>query len=183
MARRATGVREHELEPPDVCPPRIDTTAREDEDDDNVVDDEDDEDEGDVPPAPKEAPAAFRLAASPPPPEALAFSKDVSPAADALLGRSLLFKWPVIGWCVGQIVSRNTDARRLAKQVDGTSVKKTFNIHYEIDDEEACTVLDAADYDGDEDGSWVLLETVDTAPNSSAAAPAAPAAPTPTATA
>ena len=32
--------------------------------------------------------------------------------------------------------------------------------HYEIDDEEVKTVLRAIDYGGDEDGAWVLLETV-----------------------
>ena len=152
------GVRE--LEPPDVCPPPIDTTAREGEDDEGIIDDDDDPDEDDAPPAPKEAPAGFRLAASPPPPEALAFLKGASPA-DALVDRLLLFKWPVVGWCVGKIMSRNrrnTDARKTAKLADGSTAKKNFSIFYEIDGEEVGSVLRADEYGGDEDFSWVLLE-------------------------
>lgn len=145
------------LEPPDVCPPRIDTTAREGEDDEGIIDDEDDPDEADAPPAPKEPPAGFRLAADPPPPEALAFVKGAS-AADSLVDRSLLFKWPVVGWCVGKILSRNTDARKTAKLADGNTAKKNFNIFYEIDGEEVGSVLRADEYGGDEDFSWVLLE-------------------------
>ena len=34
-----------ELEPDDVCPPRIDMTAREGEEDEAIIDDEDDPDE------------------------------------------------------------------------------------------------------------------------------------------
>ena len=41
--------------------------------------------------------------------------------------------------------------------------KVNFIIYYEIDDEEVKTVLRAADYGGDEDGAWVLLEAVEPA--------------------
>ena len=34
----------------------------------------------------------------------------------ASVGKSILFKWPVVGWCVGQVVERNTDA---FKTIDG----------------------------------------------------------------
>ena len=40
----------------------------------------------------------------------LAFSKEAS-AADELVGRSILYNWPVVGWCVGTIKARNTDGR------------------------------------------------------------------------
>ena len=63
------------------------------------------------------------LAADQPSPEALAFVKGASPA-DSLVDRSLLFKWPVVGWCVGKILSRNTDARKTAKLADGSTAKK-----------------------------------------------------------
>ena len=97
------------------------------------------------------------LAADQPSPEALAFVKGASPA-DSLVDRSLLFKWPVVGWCVGKILSRNTDARKTAKLADGSTAKKNFNIFYEIDGEEVGSVLRADEYGGDEDFSWVLLE-------------------------
>jgi len=65
---------------------------------------------------------------------------------------------PVVGWCVGKILSRNTDARKTAKLADGNTAKKNFNIFYEIDGEEVASVLRADEYGGDEDFSWVLLE-------------------------
>ena len=36
--------------------------------------------------------------------------------------------------------------------------KVNFYIYYEIDEDEVKTVLRADEYDGDGDGSWVLLE-------------------------
>ena len=110
-----------------------------------------------MPPAPKEAPAGFRLAASPPSAETLVFSKDKASAADELVGRSILYNWPVVGWCVGMIKARNTDAR-FSKTIDGQREKANFVVYYEIDDEEVNTVLRAAEHGGEEDGSWVLLE-------------------------
>jgi hypothetical protein len=109
-----------------------------------------------VPPAPKEAPAGFRLATSPPSAEMLAFSKEAS-AADELVGRSILYNWPVVGWCVGIIKARNTDGR-FSKTIDSQREKVNFVVYYEIDDEEVNTVLRAAEHGGEEDGSWVLLE-------------------------
>ena len=32
---------------------------------------------------------------------------------DALVGKSILYNWPVVGWCVGQVVERNTDAFKI----------------------------------------------------------------------
>jgi hypothetical protein len=62
------------------------------------IKDEDEPDDDEAPPAPKEAPRGFRLAATPPSDEMLAFSKELS-AADELVGYSILYNWPVVGWC------------------------------------------------------------------------------------
>ena len=107
----------------------------------------------------------MRIVSLPPSAEALAYSKEASPA-DELVGRSILFNWPVVGWCVGKIMSRNYDARK-TKKIDGAMCKKNFNIYYDIDDEEVGTVLRANEYDGDEEGSWVLLAPIDCAAGSS----------------
>ena len=79
------------------------------------------------------------------------FSKEVS-AADELVGRSILYKWPVVGWCVGQIVARNQDARSF-KKMDGEKVMVNFHIFYEMDQLTAKTVLRLNEYNGDEDDS------------------------------
>ena len=60
-----------------------------------------------------------------------------------------------------KILSRNTDARKTARLADGSTAKKNFNIFYEIDGEEVGCVLRADEYGGDEDFSWVLLESVE----------------------
>ena len=88
-------------------------------------------------------------------------SKEAS-GADELVDRSILYNWPVVGWCVGIIKARNTDAR-FSKTIEGKRENVNFIIYYEIDDEEVKTVLRAADYGGDEDGAWVLLEAVELA--------------------
>ena len=121
-----------------------------------MVDDSDEDDEDDVPPAPREAPPGFRFATSAPTAEQLAFSKGAS-GADALVGRHLLYKWPVVGWCVGEIVERNQDARSF-KVIEGGRVKVNFIIHYEIDQQTVKTALRLDEYDGDDDSAWVLLE-------------------------
>ena len=36
----------------------------------------------------------------------------------------------------------------------------SFYIHYEVDDDEVPTVLQLAEYDGEDEGCWVLLEPV-----------------------
>ena len=65
----------------------------------------------DVPPAPREAPPGFKIADEPPSaPEQLAFSKEKESPGDALVGKSILYNWPVVGWsawCAGQVVERN----------------------------------------------------------------------------
>jgi hypothetical protein len=149
---------ERETEPEDVCPPREDTTAREgSDDDDGIVDSEDESDDTDPPPGAKEPPPGFSIVPSPPSAEMLAFSKDASPA-DALVGRSILFNWPVVGWCVGVIKERNTDGRYSKKLADGTTTKQNFRIYYEIDGETIGSVLRADEYSGSDEFAWVLLE-------------------------
>jgi hypothetical protein len=96
-------------EPDDVCPPGIDSMAMApvDAEDDGVLDEDDDSDEEDAPPAPCLAPAGFYIVdiaviSS----EQLLFSKEAS-LADDLVGMWILYKWPVVGWCVGIIKARN----------------------------------------------------------------------------
>ena len=49
----------------------------------------------------------FKIAsAEPPSAEQLAFSKEKEAPGDALVGKSILYNWPVVGWCVGQVVER-----------------------------------------------------------------------------
>ena len=102
----------------------------------------------------------FRIVSVPPSAEALAFSKEAAPAADALVGRCILFNWPVFGWCFGKITQCNTNPRISKKMEEGSTTKVNFHIYYEIDEDEVKTVLRADEYDGDVDGSWVLLEPV-----------------------
>ena len=44
--------------------------------------------------------------------------------------------------------------------MEGERIKVNFLIHYEIDQQKAKTVLRLNEYNGDEDGAWVLLEAV-----------------------
>ena len=77
------------------------------------------------------------------------------PAQDTLVGRSLLYCWPSVGWCVGVITEAGTDRRF---KIDGEVVN--FYVHYEIDDDTSRHVLTCEAYGGDGDGSWVLLEAL-----------------------
>lgn len=64
-----------------------------------------------------------------------ALSADVSEqsdAADALVGRTVIYNWLSAGWCVGVIVSRNTDRR---SKVGGEPVN--FLVTYECDGPDA----------------------------------------------
>ena len=61
-------------------------------------------------------------------------------SVDALVGRHILFKWPVVGWCVGRIMHRNHDARSF-KLFEGERVKVNFIIFYEIDQQSVKTAL------------------------------------------
>lgn len=139
-----------EPEPEDVAPEREDGHAG------NVqleLDDQDQPDDDDGPAAPREPPPGFAFAASPPTAAALAFSKQASLAADALVGQRILFHWPVIGWYMGTIQRRVFDGR-----IKRDGEQCNFYIHYEVDDEEAATALLLDDYDGVDEHSWLLLE-------------------------
>ena len=101
------------------------------------LDEEDDADDEDAPPAPREAPDGFAFAATPPTEAALAYSKEpLLLAADALVGESILFNWPVVGWHVGVIQRRNFDGR-----VKRGKSKCNFYIYYEVDEDEVCRVV------------------------------------------
>ena len=133
---------EGEVEPPDEAPQRPRTLVERDDDDPhaNFVDDEDEDDEEDVPPAPCEPPPGFRIVLEPPSADQLAFSKEPKAPADALLGRLILFKWPVVGWCVSDITERNVDGRSY-KNIEGQRYTCNFMIFYEIDQQTVKTVL------------------------------------------
>ena len=64
---------------------------------------------------------------------------------------------PSVGWCVGQIIQRNKDARSF-KVFEEQRVKVNFLIHYEIDQQIVKTALRLDEYDGEEDAAWVLLD-------------------------
>ena len=86
------------------------------------------------------------------------------------VGKKILFNWPKgIGWCVGTIKERNTDARRTMKTSVGVE-KANFFVHYECDDETVKHVLKLDGYDGDEEECWVLLELTPAAAANAAAA-------------
>ena len=109
-----------------------------------------DEDEEDAPPAPRSAPEGFRFVDEPPPAAAL---EPKDPAQLTLVGRSLLYCWPSVGWCVGVIKEANGDRRF---KMEGEVVN--FFVHYELDDNTSRHVLKLDKYGGDEVDSWVLLE-------------------------
>ena len=141
-----------EPEPDDVCPAREDTTALDVEDGDNVVDSSDNEDDADAPPAPRDAPDGFRFVDEPPNADALT---PKHPAQLTLVGRSLLYCWESVGWCVGVITEANLDKRRT---VEGEVVN--FFVHYEIDDNKSRHVLCLDAFGGEGPSAWVLLEAV-----------------------
>ena len=57
-------------------------------------------------------------------------------AAAAIVGRSLLYNWPVVGWCAGVIESANGDGRR---KMGGEVIN--FLVHYEVDGDTSSHVL------------------------------------------
>lgn len=138
-------------DPEDVGPEREDRTPQAD-DGDNIIDEDDDEDEDDAPPAPRTAPVGFEIVDEPPPAAALT-PKD--PAQETLVGRSILYCWPSVGWCVGLITEANTDRRF---KMEGEVVN--FFVHYEIDDNKSRHVLKLDAYGGEVVDSWVLLEAL-----------------------
>jgi len=104
-----------------------------------------------------DVPPGLKIAAEPPTTKQLAFSKDEDAPANALVGQSILFKWPVVGWCVGKITGRNCKAN-VTKTLNEGKVKVNFIVFYEIDQQSIKTVLRLDEYGGEEDMSWRLLE-------------------------
>ena len=92
----------------------------------------------------------FRIVAAMPPAEALEPKND---AQEILVGVSLLYRWPSVGWCVGVIKEANGDRRF---KINGEVVN--FHVYYEIDDDTSKHVLTLDTYGGSGVGSWVLLE-------------------------
>ena len=58
---------------------------------------------------------------------------------------------------MGTITKRNFDGRH---KMDGATAN--FYVHYQVDDDEVATVLSLDEYDGDDEASWLLLESVAT---------------------
>ena len=103
--------------------------------------------------APCLPPEGYRLVVQPPPAEALEVKNDTQ---EILVGMSLLYCWPSVGWCVGVIKEANKDRRY--KMQEGVV---NFWVHYEIDGDTARHVLTLDTYGGDGVGSWVLLEEIE----------------------
>ena len=83
-------------------------------------------------------------------------------STDELVGRTLLFNWAVVGWCVGTITRRNKDARR---RLEGQPCN--FLVHYVIDDKEAAHVLQPDMYaqaETQQTNQWTLLERCEPSP-------------------
>ena len=64
------------------------------------------------------------------------------------------------GRCAGKIVRRNTDGHYF-KKIDEKREKVNFIIFYDIDGDEIKTMLRLDEYDGEDEGSWVLLEAAE----------------------
>ena len=119
-----------------------------------MLDEEDDMEfeETDAPPAPFEIPAGFRIAETPPTAQQLEFKSE---ASTQLVGKTILYKWPAAGWCVGEISRANTDGRRIMEK----GVPANFFVYYEIDENESKHLLSVDNYGQQEaTDAWVLLE-------------------------
>ena len=95
-------------------------------------------------------PGRLHEAAAPPPAEAL---EPKNPAQEVLVGMSIMYRWPSVGWCVGVIKEANKDKRF---KMNGKVIN--FDVYYEIDDDTSKHVLELETYGGDNVGSWMLLE-------------------------
>ena len=113
----------------------------------------DSEDDGDGLLQPFEAPEGSQVAAAPPTSSQLEYGNLAE--RRSLNGRTILFHWAVVGWCVGKLTA-NLDGRR--KKVDGAT--PNFWAYYEVDQEERIHSLTLATYGQGGAGSWVLLEPV-----------------------
>jgi hypothetical protein len=147
---------------PQPRPDAADEPGSDVDDREPVLDEDDESDDDDVQMAQLQAPDGWRLVTTPPSAAALEFSRGESAAADELVGRTLLFNWAVVGWCVGKITRRNKDARR---KLEGQPYN--FLVHYEIDDQEAAHVLQLDMYaqaNAQQKNQWTLLERCEPGP-------------------
>ena len=85
----------------------------------------------------------------------LSVRQPTHPEQQTLVGRSMLYCWPSVGWCVGFIKEANGDRRF---KMEGEVVN--FFVHYEIDDNTSRHVLKLDTYGGNSVDSWVLLEAL-----------------------
>ena len=76
-----------------------------------------------------------------------------TPEHASLEGRHVLYRWPVVGWCVGVVVVANKDARRTINRERVNAL-----VHYEIDGETGAHVLKLEEYGTTEDAKWILLQ-------------------------
>ena len=83
--------------------------------------------------------------------------KDENAPADDLVGRQILFHWPVVGWCLGTITQRNVSPY-ISKTIEGKKEKVNFYVHYDVDDDEVKTVLRVSEYSESDEMGWLLLE-------------------------
>ena len=98
----------------------------------------------------------------------------IARAGEQLVGRSILYHWPSVGWCVGLITEANRDGRRTI-MIDGAAMVANFFVHYEIDGETPKHRLMLEQYGGEDTHCWVLLEPAEPAAPPPVAAPAATA--------
>lgn len=148
-------------DPPDQCPERESTDGAGNDERDVLDDDDmDDEDEDDFPPEPRKAPAGFKIVEAPNFPHEALTPKTAE--QQQLVGRSLLYYWAAVGWCVGVVTEANTDGRRKIK-IEDKMVVCNFFVHYEIDDKTAQHCLLLEKYGGEDTDSWVLLEPIEEA--------------------
>ena len=102
-------------------------------------------------------PVGFRVDVDAPDERALQVLK-INAAGDELVGKTIMYKWHVFGWCVGQIVRRNMDHRsKLHRQL------VNFHVLYESDHLVTKYALSLCRYHYEGTGnadyqSWVLLE-------------------------
>jgi hypothetical protein len=78
------------------------------------------------------------------------------PAQLTLVGRSVLYCWESVGWCVGLITKANLDKRH---KMDREVVN--FFVYYEIDDNTSKHALSLDEYGGENPSAWALLEAIE----------------------
>jgi hypothetical protein len=102
-------------------------------------------------------PAGLRVTVDAPDEDVLRVVK-INVAGDDLVDKDIIYKWHGFGWCVGQIIRRNTDQRC---KMHGQVIN--FHVLYEGDTLVAKDALSLCRYHHEGTGnadyqSWVLLE-------------------------